>query len=58
MHNKRTCVLYPKMHVLCSFLSFVCIAREIAVQGPSNSHDFQKCLIGVTKYMRVMHTCV
>ena len=25
MHNKRTCVLYPKMHVSCSFLSLVTI---------------------------------
>ena len=25
MHNKRTRVLYPKMHVLCSFLSLVTI---------------------------------
>ena len=25
MHNKRTRVLYPKMHVLCSFLSLVMI---------------------------------
>ena len=25
MHNKRTCVLYPKMHASCSFLSLVMI---------------------------------
>ena len=25
MHNKRTCVLYPKMYVSCSFLSVVTI---------------------------------